>query len=56
MNGAGYAYMQHLTSFNKINRDIFPRQAMLDDIITDTVKWKEDGDQIIIMDDINSYL
>ena len=29
---------------------------MLYDLSTDTVKWKVDGDQIIIMGDINAYV
>ena len=32
--GAGYAQKKHLTRFNKINRDICPRQAMMDDLST----------------------
>ena len=48
--------MQHLTRFNKINRYICPRQAMLDDLITEAFKWKVYGDQIIIMGEINVYV
>ena len=29
---------------------------MMYDFITETVKWKVDGDQIIIMGDINAYV
>ena len=56
VNGKGSTYMQHLTRFNKINRDICPRQAMLDDIITEAFKWKVYEYQIIIMVEINVYV
>ena len=56
VNVAGSAYMQHLTRFNQISIYICPRQDITDKLSKETVKWKEDGDQIIIMGDINAYM
>ena len=46
--------MQYLTRFNKINRHVCPRQAIMYDLRTEMLKWKEDGDQIITMG--NAYV
>ena len=52
-------YRLHLyVTTNKVQPNkqrYLPQQAILYALITETIKWKVNGDQIIIMDDINAY-
>eukprot|EP00957_Ditylum_brightwellii_P192201 14630673-Ditylum_brightwellii.AAC.1 len=51
--GTKEAYAQHLTYFNKRNRSTCPRQAFLKDLALDVKKWKLEGDQLIVMGNMN---
>lgn len=51
--GSSSVYAQHLTYFSDTGRSACPRQAFLDDLRSEICKWKEEGDQVLVMGDIN---
>eukprot|EP00957_Ditylum_brightwellii_P211960 15366810-Ditylum_brightwellii.AAC.1 len=55
-NGAGSVYSQQLAHFHKLGSYVCPRNAILVDLREDIEKWKQDGEQVILMGDLNEYV
>jgi exonuclease III len=53
---ASSVYSQHERYFDRQDRVVDLRQAWLDDLAKDIVKWNEEGDQLIFLGDLNEDL
>ena len=51
--GPSTAYNQQRRYFDAINRDICPREAIKQDLGMEIEKWREEGNQIVLMMDVN---
>ena len=51
--GAHTVHCQHVRALLKDNVSGQPRRIMMDDLQVEVVKWKEEGDSIIVMGDFN---
>jgi hypothetical protein len=51
--GLKSTYMQQKRYFNAIKKEVCPRNQMLDDLILEITQWLNEGNQIILMLDLN---